>query len=65
MLISEGNSQKYELLHGRANWLIDYVEKAELFNDIFTSVGAYFLNSAYICLILEAGLQETKKLEAT
>lgn len=41
------------------------MEKAELFNDIFTSAKACFQKSAHIFLILEAGLQEAKKLGAT
>lgn len=36
------------------------MEKAELFNDIFTSAKAYFLYSAHTCLIVDTGLQETK-----
>lgn len=61
MLISEGNSQKIQAAE-QENQLTDYMEKAELFSDIFTSVKACFWNSAHICL-LEAGLQETWSLE--
>lgn len=44
------------------------MEMAESFNDIFPSVLAvkvYFLNSAHTSLVLEAGVQETKKAGTT
>lgn len=41
MLISEGNSQKIQAAE-QENQLTDYMEKAELFSDIFTSVKACF-----------------------